>query len=86
MGRLSYESKAPDFDESVFVQGADWKDFYGNVEEELPPRMPEPRGSLVIISAFIDADHAGNVVTCRSHTGTKIIIPVCERQVTTFLA
>ena len=42
MGRLAYESKAPDVDESAFVQGADWKDFYGDVEEELPPRIPEP--------------------------------------------
>ena len=74
MGRLSYDSKAPDIDESDFVQGFDWKDFYGNVEEELPPRMPEPRGNPVIISAFIDADHAGNVVTRRSHTGIIIFV------------
>ena len=33
MGRLEYDSKAPDVDESDFVQGADWKDFYGDVEE-----------------------------------------------------
>ena len=72
MGRLTYDSKAPDVDESAFVQGDDWKDFYGDVEEELPPRMPEPRGSPVIISVFVDADHAGNVVTRRSHTGIII--------------
>ena len=74
MGRLSYESKAPDFDESVFVQGADWKYFYVDVEEELPPRMPEPRGNLIIISAFVDVDHAGNVVTLLSHTGIIIFV------------
>ena len=37
--RLAYDSKAPDVDESAFVQGADWKDFYRDVEEELPPIM-----------------------------------------------
>ena len=58
MGRLAYDSKAPDVDESAFVQGAYWKDFYGDVEEVLPLRMPEPRGIPVIISAFLDADHA----------------------------
>ena len=31
MGRLAYDSKAPDVDKSDFVQGADWKDFYGDV-------------------------------------------------------
>ena len=40
MGRLEYDSKAPGVDKSAFVQGADWKDFYGDVEEEPPPRMP----------------------------------------------
>ena len=74
MGRLAYDPKAPDVDELAFVQGADWKDFYRDVEEELPPRMPEPRGSRVIISAFVDADHSGNVVTSRSHTGIIIFV------------
>ena len=74
MGRLAYDSKAHDVDESAFVQGSDWNDFYGDVEEELPPIIPEPRGSPVIISAFVDADHAGNVVTRRSHTGIIIFV------------
>ena len=74
MGRLAYDSKALDIDESAFVQGDDWKDFYVDVEEELPPRMPEPRGSPVIISAFFDLDHAGNAVTRSSHTGIIIFV------------
>jgi hypothetical protein len=61
-------------DESVFNNGADWKDFYGEVEEELPPNMPEPRGNSVVISAFVDANHAGNVVTRRSHSGIFIFV------------
>ena len=32
IGTLSYDSKAPDIDESAFLQGSDWKDFYGDVE------------------------------------------------------
>ena len=74
MARIAYESKEPDVDKSDFVQGAIWKDFYVDVEEELPPRIPEPRGNPVIISAFVDADHAGNVVTCSSHTGIIIFV------------
>ena len=37
--------------------------FYVDVEEELPPKMPEPRGNVVRTSAFVDANHSGNVVT-----------------------
>jgi hypothetical protein len=36
--------------------------------------MPEPRGRSVIISAFVDTNHAGNVVTRRSHTGIFIFV------------
>jgi hypothetical protein len=58
----------------MFYHNADWKEFYGNVEEELPPNMPELRGHSVTISAFVDANHAGNVVTRRSHTGIFIFV------------
>jgi hypothetical protein len=74
MGRLAYDSKRPDIDETVFYHNADWKEFYGDVEEELPPNMPEPRGHSVIISAFVDANHAGNVVTRRLHSGIFIFV------------
>jgi hypothetical protein len=42
------------------------------VEEELPPKMPENLGQPMTITAFVDANHAGNVVTRRSHTGVII--------------
>ena len=64
MGKLAYYSKTPEVDESAFNYNADWEDFYGDVEEELSPKVPDPRGNVVRISAFVDADHAINVVTC----------------------
>ena len=69
VGNLAYDSKTPEVDESAFNNNADWEDFYGDVEEELPPKIAEPLGNVVRISAFVDANHAGNVVTCRSHSG-----------------
>ena len=45
------------------------KEFYPDAEESLPPNAPEPRGEPVQINLFVDADHAGNKVTRRSHTG-----------------
>ena len=40
------------------------------MKEEMPPNMPEPRGRQASAShAFVNTDHAGNVVTRRSQTG-----------------
>ena len=48
------------------------RDMYFDAEDELPPGMPQPKGFPVDINAFVDADHAGNKVTRRSHTGIII--------------
>jgi hypothetical protein len=62
-------------DEKAFNMNADWTDFYGDVVEELPPKMPAPLGKSVCISCFVaDANHAGNVITCRSRTGVIIYV------------
>ena len=45
------------------------KEIYGDAEDELPHNMPEPRGKGIDLNVFVDADHAGNKVTRRSHTG-----------------
>ena len=63
MGRLVYDSKTPEIDERVFNSNADWTDFYEDVVEELPPKMPKHRGNPVKIGAFVGTNHAGNVVT-----------------------
>jgi hypothetical protein len=44
------------------------------LEEELPPKMPEPLGHPVHIYVFVDANHAGNLVTRRSHTGILLYV------------
>jgi hypothetical protein len=56
---VAFDPKTPVIDESAFNNGMDWKEFYGEVQEELPPKMPKPRGLRVTISAFIDALHTG---------------------------
>ena len=52
----------------------DWSSFYNDLEEELPPKMPEPLGNPVNIYVFVDANHAGNLVTRRSHTGILLFV------------
>jgi hypothetical protein len=63
-------------DETSFhtVPTTAWRDFYGDVAEELPPNMPKPKGKGVVITCFVDANHAGNVVTQQSHTGILIFV------------
>jgi hypothetical protein len=49
-------------------------DFYKDASEAIPPNAPPPRGHPVQINAFVDANHAGNKVTRRSHTGILIYL------------
>lgn len=69
-----FDHTEPYVNEDQFEQNVNWKEIYGEVVEEYPPIMPEPRGNYVIISCFVDADHAGNKVTRRSHTGIIIFV------------
>ena len=62
MYRLLFGLFIPKFDESLFSSGMTaWKDFYGYIEEELPPGMPEPLGKSVYTTCFVDSNHYGNV-------------------------
>jgi hypothetical protein len=72
--RIVFDPKTPNVDERVFNDNANWRDLYGDVGEELPPNMPEPKGKCVNISCLVDANHAGNVITRRSHTGILIYV------------
>jgi hypothetical protein len=74
IGHVAFDPKTPVVDESAFNNGVDWKEFYREVQEELPPKMPKPRGQRVTSSAFVDANHAGNKVTRCSHTGIIIYV------------
>jgi hypothetical protein len=53
IGRVAFDPKTPMVDESAFNNGADWKEFYGEVQEELPPKMPKLRGQRVTVSALL---------------------------------
>lgn len=52
----------------------DSKDFYQDAREETPTNAPTPRGNPVQMNVFVDANHAGNKVNRRSHTGVLIYL------------
>src|SRR6056300_889419 len=67
--------RLPDLDFSQVRSSAeDFKLVYRNAKEELPPMMPAPRGMAVETSAFVDASHAANKKTRKSHTGFIIFV------------
>lgn len=73
--RIVLDDALPKVDEEHFLP-VDWSEFYRDAPEAIPPNAPEPRGNAVIVSCFVNADHAGNRVTRRSHTGILIF---CNR-------
>ena len=58
---------------SVFKE-CDWKTFYGDATEAIPPNAPEARGKEVDLRLYVDSDHAGEHVTRRSQTGFFIFL------------
>ena len=70
---LVFDWTEPVLDESKFKE-CDWKEFYPEAAEAIPPNMPEPRGRAVVTTCFVDADHAGCRLTRRSHSGIIIFV------------
>jgi len=71
--RLVFDPAYPDIDDKRF-RVSDWSVFYPEANDELPPHMPEPRGFPVEVTCFVDADHAGNLLTRRSQSGILIFV------------
>ena len=64
----------PPFEGTETPVESDWSELYPDAEEPIPTDMPKPRGKHVVITCFVDADHASNRVTRRSHTGMIILV------------
>jgi hypothetical protein len=71
--KVVFDETRVSWDENKF-ENVDWREFYDEAEELMPPNAPEPRGEPIQINCFVDADHAGNQVTRRSHSGILIYL------------
>ena len=59
----------PEIDQNQFERQAWSHTVYGDsLTEDLPPNIPDPRGLIFVLSTYVDSDHAGNTITCRSQT------------------
>ena len=70
---MVFDPNEINWDEEQFRK-YDWKEFYHEAVEAVPPNAPAPRGISVQMNVFCDSDHAGNKVTRRSHTGILIYL------------
>ena len=71
-GRIVFNGKFKFVDDVINdVDREDRKDFYNDAHEEMSI-MPEPLGNPVHLLAYVDANHARNMKTRRSHSGIII--------------
>jgi hypothetical protein len=54
--RLIFDPTYPDIDQTAFPS-FEWTEFYGNVEEAIPPDMPPPLGKDIDLCMMVDSDH-----------------------------
>jgi hypothetical protein len=72
---LYFDPAPARLDPEIFKDNAgEFREQYRDAKEEMPHKMPAPRGRPIKITAFVDASHAANKVTRRSHTGFIIFI------------
>jgi len=70
---LYFDPRLPRHDYTTFVtRHSDFAMHYRDARDELPHNMPVPRGQPVVLTAFVDASHAANQRTRRSHSGYVI--------------
>ena len=50
----------------------DWEEFYCDSKKAVPNNMPKPRGKIMTMHCFVDANHAADKVKRRSQTGIQI--------------
>ena len=75
ISRVVFDPFQTNVDESVFESGTmEWKELYGDIEEEFPPGMPEELGKSAQTTCFVDFNHDGNVVNRISHKGVLIYV------------
>ena len=72
---LYMDPSAPVIDYSTFMAKAeDFREYYRDAHEELPHNQPQPCGRAVTTTAFVDASHAANRKTRKSHSGYIIFV------------
>ena len=67
VGHIGYNPMGPNVDFLLFNDNVNLAEFYGDIKEELPPKISDLCGRAV--SIFLNDNHAGNVMTRLLRTG-----------------
>ena len=67
---MNVEDHYPD----KFNEKSEWFELYNDVKENIPKNGTKAIGKGVEVTAWDDTDHAGDNLTCRSHTGLLIFV------------
>ena len=76
-GRIAFDPKIEYENDSLFLRAytkIGWVDFYPDASEVMPRDLLEPLVKPVIVRVYVDANHAGNLVNRRSHSGILIYV------------
>ena len=77
LGRIVFDPLMEYDDENIFngpLDKEEWVDFYPNASEAMPRNTLEPFGNPVLVRAWVDVNHAGNLANRRSHSGILIYV------------
>ena len=70
---MGFDDTIPSFRCERFVK-CYWSKFYPDATEAIPQNIPAPRGKEVVLTCFVDADHAGWRKTRRSPSSLLIFV------------
>ena len=59
ISRLFFDPTYSDIDFDTLNDGAEWKEFYGDVTKAIRTNAPDPRGNSFDLRMWVDSDHAG---------------------------
>ena len=71
--RMVFDPSYPNISKDDFTK-RQWKEFYGNASEAIPPNAPVPLGKEFIMRCFVDADFAGDQISRRSRSGFLVLL------------
>ena len=73
-GRITSDPRPLDISKATFEDTADWKHIYGEIKEEMPPNLVEPKMNEVFITVYFYAAFANDMLTHRSTTGIIVFL------------
>jgi len=71
---MVFDSSYPKLNRNKTINREDWTEFYDGIVEAVPENKPTPRGHPVTTHAYVDADHARDEATRRSHSGIVLYV------------